>query len=1009
MANSFKTNVLYLLMLITGGTLYAQQTVTGTVTDELGPLAGANVIIKGTSTGTTTDFDGNFTLNNVSGDAVLILSYLGYRTQEVPVNNRTTINVQMEADMGALDEVVVVGYGTQSRAAVTGAISTVSEEDITALPVTNAEQALQGRAPGVTIINSGSPGTSPVVRIRGLGTPNNNNPLYVIDGVITGGLGALNPNDIESVQILKDASTTAVYGSKGSNGVVIVTTKKGTKGATKPRLTLDSYTGVQYNPERYDVLNTAEYIQYARDIVDPDPERITNPAYADFIDNETNWQDEIFRTGIIQSHTLGLSGGGTNANYRFSAGYLDQEGAVIETEFKRYSFRANSNFDFGRLRFGETMTVAFNSQNPERNAGGRSLIEHAIKAAPYLAIYNPNNPGGFQGPNSALDAQDAENAVRVQTLGYALNKSIAILGNVFGEFDIIDGLTFKTQVGIDYFKFNNNAFTPSFRDDSNGGTHQQNFALITKNGGTSQSLLFTNSLSYKKTFADVHNLEVLLLAEEQELKFEAVNASSQNAISNEIDQLSLENAALSSNSSEYNRIGYLGRINYDYDEKYLLAASIRRDASSRFGANNRWGWFPSVAAGWNIAKEGFMQDTPFNNLKLRGSWGVTGNDNIGDYRYSSVIVQNYLYVINDGLVQGVTSGGLGNPDLKWEETSMFNVGLDVGMFENKFTATLEYYQNTSDDLLIDRPIPLSLGFHNPFITENVGSVETTGFEINLGYNDFEGDFTWSANFNLGTSINEVKSLGPVATTAFEGAFFETDNLTRISVGEPLFYFYGYEMDGIYQTQAEVDEVFFNDPGTSVQPGDIRYVDQNNDGTINAEDKVQIGNPYPDFTFGLNLSAEYKNLDLNLFINGSVGNDIYNTNLYDLEGMPRLFNSGVAVLDRWTGPGTSNTIPRALGNTANTQASTRFLEDGSFTRLKNITIGYTFNNGFLTETFDKFRLYLSGQNLITVTDYSGLDPEIGLSPLQGGNQFELGIDRGNYPQPKSILLGVQVAF
>lgn len=831
---------------------------------------------------------------------------------------------------------------------------------------------------------------------------NNNDPLYVIDGVIAGGLGDLNPNDIESINVLKDASTTAIYGSLGSNGVVMVTTKKGRRSG-KTSISLDSYTGIQYTNQRFDILDSQQYLQFAQDAYGFTP---TSPLSQS--NNNTDFQDAIFRTGVMKKVDLGISGGGENNDFRFSAGYMDQEGAIIETGFERFSFRANSNFNIGRFKFGETMSVSFNTQNPERNLGARSLLEHAIKIPPYLPIYNPNNLGGFQGPSSGLDGQDAENPVRVQTLGEHINKSSAIIGSLFGEFEIIDGLSFKSQVGLEYRNANTDIFRPSYNDDSEGATHSSTFAAITKNSSLRKSIIVTNSLNYNKTFNDYHNVEVLLLAEKQDRTDDILNSNSQNPISDDINQVSNEQSFLQSFTYEYNRIGYLARVNYNYDQKYILAASVRRDASSRFGSNNRWGTFPSVALGWNIAKEKFLADTSISNLKLRGSWGITGNDRIGDYQYSATLLANFFYPIGGGLATGTTAGGLANPDLKWEETTMKNIGLDFGFFGGQFTGALEYYNNTSDDLLMSRPLPGSLGIHSGSVTENVGSVETSGFELNLGYNDYEGDFTWSANLNLGTTTNEVKSLG--ANESLSGGTFENQQISRIEVGEPLFFFFGLETDGLYQSEAEVEAHL--GAGSDKLPGDIRFVDQNGDLTINADDRVKIGNPYPDLTYGLNLNANYKQLDLNLFISGVAGVDVYNTNIYDLEGMPRLFNAGTNVLNRWTGPGTSNSVPRADGSAQNFNSiSDRFVEDGSYTRLKNITLGYTLDSPSLEQYFSKCRIYLSGQNLITITDYSGLDPEIG-NPLTnngGGSQYELGIDRGNYPQPKSVLLGVQLSF
>ncbi|SIS63097.1 TonB-linked outer membrane protein, SusC/RagA family [Zobellia uliginosa] len=990
---------------------YSQtSTVSGVVSDGSGtPLPGATIVVSGTTNGTTTDFDGNYSLSNVGPTDKLEFSYIGMTAKVVTVGNQTNINVTLEEDAQALDEVVVVGYGTQSRAEVTGAITTVGSEEISSLPVATADQALQGRAAGVTVLNSGSPGTSPVVRIRGLGTMNNNDPLYVIDGVIAGGLGDLNPNDIESINVLKDASTTAIYGSLGSNGVVMVTTKKGRR-TGKTVINLDSYTGIQYSNQRYDLLNTQEYLQFAQDAFGFTPTSALSQS-----GNNTDFQDALFRTGIMQKVDLGISGGSENSDFRFSAGYLDQEGAVIETGFERFSFRANSNFTLGKFKFGETLAVSFNKQNPERNLGDRSLLEHAIKIAPYLPIYNPNNLQGFQGPSSGLDGQDAENPIRVQTLGEHVNKSSGIIGSLFGEYEIVEGLSFKSQVGLEYRNSNTNIFVPSYNDDSEGGnTHSSAFAVITRNSSLRKSITLTNSLNYSKTYNDVHNLEFLILAEKQEQSDELLNSNSQNPITNELDQVSNEQSFLESKSYEYNRIGYLARLNYNYDQKYILAASIRRDASSRFGENNRWGTFPSVALGWNIANESFLENSSINTLKLRGSWGITGNDRIEDYRYSATLLSNFFYPLGEGLATGTTPGGLANPDLKWEETTMKNIGLDFGFFDGKITGALEYYNNTSNDLLMDRPLPGSLGIHSGVVTENVGSVETSGFELNIGYNDFEGDFTWSANLNLGTSSNEVKSLGE--NESLSGGSFEDQNISRVEVGQPLFFFYGYETNGIYQTQGEVEAVLDQVPDdkgeVTYNAGDIRFVDQNGDRKIDDQDRVNIGNPYPDLTYGLNLDFNYKQLDLNMFISGVAGVDVYNTNIYDLEGMPRLFNAGTNVLNRWTGPGTSNSVPQAGGADENfTLISDRFVEDGSYTRLKNITLGYTLENTSLEKYFSKCRIYVSGQNLITISDYSGLDPEIG-NPLTndgGSRRYELGIDRGNYPQPKSVLLGVQLSF
>lgn len=995
----FKLAIITLVMICTQNIISQTTTVSGVVTDNLGnPLPGVTVLVEGVSKGASTDFDGNFSIDDVSASDTLVFSYVGMYTQNILVGDKTKFEVELLASAESLDEIVVVGYGSQSRAEVTGAIAVVGAEAMEALPVTNAESALQGRASGVTVANSGVPGSSPSVLIRGLGSIGNNTPLYVIDGVITGNLSGISPNDIESISVLKDASTTAVYGAQGSSGVILVTTKKGKNGQSK--LDFNTYAGFQSVTKRYDVLGTIDYLKYAGELgVFPNRPLSTYTT-------DTDWQDEIFQDGFIQDYNLTYSGGSDTGSHLFSAEYLSQEGTLVNTGYERYSFRANSSAKFGKVTIGETMSISFGKQNPELNSGGRSVIEHAIKSAPYLQVYNSNNLGGFQGPSSAADGQDAENPVRVQTHPDAVNKTLGIVGNVYAELEIIEGLNFKTLVGLDYYTYDNSNFTASYSDDDIEGsnTNFQDYASISRNNGYGQTIMFTNSLVYNKTLADVHNFELLALVEKFERKTYSRGASSRNYVTNEVDQLSNSFSNISSGSSVTNKLGYLGRVNYNYDGKYIASASYRRDASSRFGANKRWSNFYSGSVGWNIAKESFLEDTAFSTLKLRASYGTVGSDGIGDYKYAPTLTDGFEYPIDGAVAVGVTADGGSNQDLQWESKEIINVGLDVGLFHEKITAAFEYYKNTSDDLLIYIPSVLSSGIHAGSLPVNAGSVETSGFEVALGYNDYEGDFTWSANLNLGTSKNEVISLGGRDDITGSPYKLGGGNITRSIVGEPLFHFYGLVSDGIYRTQEEVEAVLTGNPGQStVQPGDIRFKDLNNDGFINSDDRAIIGNPFPELTYGFNFDAGYKNFDFNLFITGVSGNEIFNTNTYDLVGgANRLFNISTTYNEnRWSASNPNGTEPRAVGAPQNNGVSDRFVEDGSYARLKNISLGYSLSEGFLGEYVSKLRFYLSAQNLITITDYSGLDPEIG-----GG---EFGIDRGNYPQPKSIILGLQVSF
>jgi len=997
-----KFAIIALLIISSQNVMAQSKTIQGVITDPSGfPLPGASVNVEGTKNSASTDFDGKYSLKGVNPTDKITYSYVGLISQTITPGTRTTIDVVLALSTQNLNE-VIVGYGTQKRAKVTGAISTVGAKDIAAVPITNAESALQGRAAGVTVVN-GAPGSNPTVTIRGLATMGNSAPLYVIDGVLTSNLSGLSPNDIESMSVLKDASTTALYGSKAFNGVIMVTTKKGKKGPGQ--LNFSTYIGSQTITKRYDVLNTQQYLQYAKDLGSD----LTARA-AEFGNVNTNWQDQIFQSGLMQDYNLSFSNGTETSTSRYSAEYLKQEGAVINTGFERYSFRANNTQDIGKLKVGSNIGVSFSTINPERSSGGRTLLEHAIKMAPYFPIYNDASLGGYQGP-SAIDGNDAENPVRVANLGYQKINNLSLIGNIYAELEIYKGLKFRSQVSLDYYTNKDHTFVPSFQD---GSYHKQAFSTTNETNGQGQTIVFDNSLTYKTTIAGKHNLEVLGVITKIDGKSQTLAAGSRYSISDEIDQLRYNEGSLGSANYVEKNIGYIARINYDYNDKYILAVSGRRDASSRFGANNRWGNFYSVALGWNIAKESFMENSIFSTLKLRASTGTTGNDRIDNYQYASTLLTTYNYPINGGNAQGVSMGVASNPNLKWESKTDRNIGLDFGLFEDKFTGSFEYFNNKSSDILFAVPLPASVGSAGGGTQiQNVADVKVSGFEISLGYNDRKGDFTWSAVANLGTSKNEVTGLAPGVTSVLGGpaARAGLENFSRLEVGQPLFYFYGYQTNGIYQNQAEVDAVF--GPGqTNIKPGDIKIVDRDGNKIINSDDKTNIGNPYPDFTYGLNLTAAYKNFDFNCFISGVQGNDIFNANTFDLKGMNRLFNASTDVLDRATvvnGVVTnpSATLPRAQGADINwSSANQRYIEDGSYTRLKNIAVGYTFSGDAFKAYFSKIRFYVSGQNLITITKYSGLDPEIARADA---NANSAGIDLGRYPQPKSVIFGLDVTF
>lgn len=1007
MIMKFKFAIIALVMICTHNAMAQSKTIQGVVTDATGqPLPGASINVQGATNSASTDFDGRYSLRNVNSTDKIVYSFVGLVSQTITVGNQTSINVKLIESTQNLTEVVVVAYGTQNRAKITGAVSVVNAKDITAVPITNAESALQGRAAGVTVTN-GALGGNPTVSIRGISTPNGSgNPLYVVDGVLVGNLSGLNPADIESMSVLKDASTTALYGSRAFNGVVMVTTKKGKKGPGQ--LTFSSYLGSQAVTKRFDVLNTQQYLDYAQQAFG---QNLTSRA-AEFGNITTDWQDEIFQSGLMQDYNLSFSNGTENSSSRYSAGYQKQEGSIIGTAFERYSFRANNTQTIGKLTVGSNIGLSFNNRNPERASGGRTLLEHAIKMAPYLPVYNTNNPGGYQGPTPALDGgNDAENPVRVANLGYQKITGISVIGNIFAELELLKGLKFRSQVALDYFTSRDRTFVPSYSD---GTAHTIGYSDTTINNSLGQSIVFDNSLNYKTSFAGKHNIELLGLVSKIDGKFSTINANSRNFVSNEIDQLNLTNAQnLVSNNSENSYLAYVTRLNYDYDNTYLFSASYRYDGSGTFGPGKRFGGFYSVSAGWNIAKESFMEDTAFSTLKLRASTGTTGNDAAGNYQFASTLGGGYVYPIAGAGALGFTAANAANPNIKWESKQDNNIGLDFGLFDEAFIGSIEYFNNKASDILLNVPLPASSGF--PSQIQNIADVKNSGYELTLGYNDRKGDFTWSATANFGTNKNEVVSLAPSVTDVKGGngprAGLES-NFALLKVGEPLFYFNGYQTNGIYQNQAEVDAVF-GAGQTIVQPGDIRIVDRDDNGIINADDRTKIGNPYPNFTYGLNFTAGYKKFDFNMFVTGVSGNDVFNANKFDLEAMQRLFNSGTQVLDRAVVSGGSVTnsgtsIPRALGNETNWNTlSERYLEDGSYARLKNITVGYTFTGESFAKYFSKIRFYASGQNLVTITKYSGLDPEI--ARVDGNAANSAGVDLGRYPQPKSIIFGLEVTF
>ncbi|MCX6218104.1 TonB-dependent receptor [Spirosoma sp.] len=1005
----------------------ADQPVSGTILDERGsPLVGVNVQIRGTTRGTASDARGAYRIDVPNGSSVLVFSYIGYRKREITVGNQSIINVSMEADAGALDEVVVVGYGTQKRSSLTGAVSTVTPKELTALPVPNVAAALQGRVPGVSVVNNGGPGAAPIVQIRGIGSISYaSGPLYVIDGVPTGDLNSFNTNDIESLEVLKDASSAAIYGSRASNGVILITTKKGGRDS-KIRISLDSYVGTQSAWRKVDVLDRDQYVQYAKALTSnagiPVPGRLNDlnqPVYAGatqtFAQTQTNWQNELFRNAPIAQHQISLSGGNSASRFFASGSYFKQDGIMRGTDFERGSLRLNSDHQVYKfLAIGQTLTAAYSNQRSEPTAD-RSQLMHAIRMMPYWPTSDPTKVGGFSAP-TALDGSDPENPLRALTMDMSRTKFLKAFATVYADIKLTSYLKYRFNYGVDLGFSNGSIFNPIYND----GYGQRASATVSQSRNTNISQVITNQLSFDKTFGK-HNLSALAVAETQKVLGTGMNGSG-NRPNNDLDVIQgVSNPAITSTRSEINLISYVGRINYDYDGKYLLSASIRRDGSSLFAPGNKWGNFPSASVGWRINQENFMKGLAnLSELKLRASYGRTGFNGINNYSWQSLVQADATaYPFGSANSLGSYFNALGNTELKWETTDMVNVGVDVGLFNNKITFTGEVYNRFTDGLILGVPIPNSIGYSAAPVA-NIGSMKNWGYEFQAGYNIAKGDFRGNVSANIGITRNRVLSLATPTASIYAGqnADYGGFDITKTEVGQPIQSFYGWQVDGIFQNQSEIntangidgnDKTLYQDKAA---PGDIRFKDINGDGKIDANDRTYLGSYLPKFNYGANFSGTYKNFDFTLYIQGVQGNKIYNGTKVVTQGMLRLFNAGTDVLNAWTPTNTNTNIPRAVSGDPNNNSRTsdRFIEDGSYLRLKNLTIGYSIPGTVLSSltkgTVSKVRVYVSTQNLLTFTKYTGYDPEVG---SRNGTLLRNGIDYAIYPQARTLMAGLQLTF
>lgn len=973
-------------------------TITGKVTDAAGAVPGVAVTEKGTTNGTLTDAAGNFKLNVKDRNAVLVFSFVGYAAREVPVGDQTLLNVVLTENVKALNEVVVVGYGTQKKKDVTGAVTSVNVKEIAGQPVPDIGQAIEGRAAGVQAVTSGSPGSNVTLRVRGVGTVNNSDPLLVIDGVPTDvPLNTLNPDDIASLDVLKDASASAIYGSRGANGVVLITTKKGSAGAS--HLNVNAFAGVQQSTNLVKLLNASQFAQLNNELL-TNNNQSTNPAYADpaSLGTGTNWLKALFTKAPIQSYTMSYSGGTEKSDYYVSGSILDQKGIVTNTAYRRYTLQFNGNDKVLKwMKFGHNLTL-----NHDEKPSGAYDIRATMAANPAQPIYNAD--GSYSGPVGQPQFYgDVKNPIATAKLVQNNTEGYNVLGSVFAEATIIPGLTFKSTAGIQASFFNSRTWSPKY----NYQPIPQPNSYLAEQYNKSITYTWDNFLTYDKYWGEDHHLTVLAGTDAQTNSYHFAGGNVSGFASDVTQQFNngTLNPVLNGNGSEWALLSYVGRVNYAYKDRYLLTATIRRDGSSRFGDNNKYGTFPSGSIAWRVSQEPFFKKvTLFDDLKLRVGYGTTGNQNIGNYSFASVLT-SAVYNFNGTVVPAQIALNAANPNLRWETVKQSNIGLDATFFKQRITVNIDAYIKKTTGMLVPVNLPISTGYSGAAPPTNAGDVENKGIEFSVTSKNMTGKFNWTTSANISFNQNKITALSD-NTSIFGGNIGLNGNININAVGRPINNFYGFVTQGIFQTQFDVDahasQQTGADPYNRTSPGDIRFKDLNNDGVINDADRTFIGNPNPKFIYAMNNTFSYAGFDLSVFLQGVYGNKIFNANNVYQESMAVAQNQTIRVLGRWEGPGTSNTMPRAIYNdpNKNSRISDRFVEDGSYLRIKTATLGYTLPKELIKKAgFNNAHIYVTGQNLFTFTKYTGFDPEVGSN----------GIDFSVYPVTRTISLGINLTL
>ncbi len=980
--------------------------IAGQVKDPSGQsLPGVTVVIKGTTKGTVTDVNGKYSISGASKEDVLMFSFVGMKTQELAIGNQQTINVTLESGAIGIDEVVAIGYGSMKKSDLTGAVANIKAEDMNAESAPNVLTAMQGKLAGVDIVSQGgAPGSSAKVMIRGVGTFNNSSPLYIVDGMYMDGIDFLNPNDIESIDVLKDASSAAIYGSRAANGVIIVTTKSGKQTDGIPTITASANVGVQDIPRRIDVLNASDWARIStlsREAAGLSPLELAANPQAD-----VDWQDEVMQLGIMQNYNLSAQGANDNFKYFLGTGYANQEGTIKETKYQRANVQLKTELKKGRVTIGENILVSYSTNNPVSRASNRTggLVGAMLNSVPAYSVYDEDAIGGFGGPTG--DVINWGNPLGMLEMQEVRNENYKTYVNTYLIVDLPFDLSYKLNVNTDLW----GSYGYNYRPPSEMEIVQNPYSILTESRGQTKRAMVENLLTYDRSFKD-HKLTVLIGNSFQTRHYRGLSAIGQ-SMPDGIYVIGAAQEASGSSSENTNALSsLLGRVFYSYKGKYLFNATIRRDGSSKFAEENRYGVFPSLSLGWNMKEEGFMQDLEsLNQLKIRAGYGVLGNQEVDNYLYESNVTTNINYPMNGSeLLPGAFPKEFASPSIKWESTKMVNIGVDLALFKNRLASTIEYYEKTTSDILLNVPIPISTGAsNNPLV--NSGEIRNKGLEMMIGWNDRVGnDWDYRFNFVASKLKNEVVKMGTGDQVITGGRPNHSGGYTTRSLqGYPIGGFWLVETDEIFQSSEEV--LAHSKDGNLIQPnaqpGDIRFKDHNEDGVINDDDRIYKGSPFPSWTLGLNSSVRWKNLDMSMGLQASIGAKIYNSIRADIEDVSKGINYSSSVLDSWSEANTDASMPRLIWGDPNQNmrtSSDRFLENGSYFRITNLQLGYNMKE-LLPSFLNTFRVYVNADNLLTVTDYTGFSPDVNNSNILGR-----GVDIYSYPLARRWTLGINVTF